>query len=60
MPAFRGEQHHAHKLTDDLVREIRAAYVPGHISQRTLAEQYGVAQSIIHLVLARRRWRHVK
>lgn len=38
-------------LTDDDVREIRAAYAAGNIRQVDLAEQYGVCQPEISRIV---------
>lgn len=59
MPKLRGEDHPASKLTEQAVREIREAYVPGKVGQRWLAEMYGVSQSMIARILAGTAWKHV-
>jgi HNH endonuclease len=48
------------KLTDQSVREIRALYLVGDVSQYELARRYGVSQSQIHSVLSRKTWAHVE
>lgn len=53
-----GEQHHSARLTEDLVREIRARSAEG-TNQPTLAAMYGVRQSSISKLLLGRTWRHV-
>ena len=50
-----GTKHHQAKLTEDDVREIRAANATG----RSLAEIYGVSQVAIHLIRTRKTWKHV-
>lgn len=60
MPKLRGQEHPAAKLTDQAVREIRGAYVPGKVGQRWLAEMYGVSQQTIARVLAGTAWTHVR
>lgn len=52
---MRGERHGRAKLTDELVREIRASALPQHI----LAKRYGVNQSSICDVKRGKSWRHV-
>lgn len=52
----RGERHHAAKLTEGIVREIRSrADAPVSL----LAHEYGVSVTAIYDVRARRRWQHV-
>ncbi|MGX5718355.1 hypothetical protein [Arthrobacter sp. MAHUQ-56] len=60
MPKLRGEEHPASKLTEQAVREIRAAYAPGKVGQRWLADMYGVSQTMIARILAGKAWRHVR
>lgn len=51
----RGAAQHLAKLTDDIVREIRAS----DASQAELAERYGVSQGTISNIVLRKTWRHV-
>jgi hypothetical protein len=51
----QGEDHHWAKLTEEQVREIRAA----NATERSLAQQYGVSQVAIHYIRARKTWKHV-
>lgn len=59
----KGERVNRAKLTEDDVRQIRAAHVPrsagGYGSVRDLARQFGVDASNIHNILQRKTWRHV-
>jgi hypothetical protein len=55
----KGERHGHAKLTDELVRQIRAAYAAGGVTQKQLAEQYNMTQSKISYVVIRRTWKHV-
>lgn len=50
-----GERHYAAKLTEASVVEIRNS----HETDKTLAERYGVSDSLIYLVRARKCWKHV-
>lgn len=50
-----GENHHKAKLTEDDVREIRAA----NATTRALARVYGVSQVTIHHIRTRKLWKHV-
>jgi hypothetical protein len=55
-----GERNGNAKLTDEHVRAIRLCYAGGAVTQRTLASDYGVAQSIISGIVNDSRWRHVE
>lgn len=54
-----GERNHYARLTDDTVREIRAAHRAGE-SQSALARRYGVGLSTVWHVVHRHTWRHVQ
>ena len=54
---LRGSQVHCAKLTEKAVRKIRAA--KGKISQRKLADKYGVSQATIHYAMAGHNWTRV-
>jgi DNA-binding transcriptional regulator YiaG len=54
-----GENHGLTTLTEEQVKEIRAAYRPGHITQRELAERYGVHQVTISQIVRHVRWSYV-
>lgn len=60
MPKPKGECHPLAKLTDAGVREIRACYAPGRVSQEELAKEHGVSQQLIARVLAGLAWTHVE
>jgi DNA-binding MarR family transcriptional regulator len=47
----RGGRHHHAKLSTDQVREIREKYATGGITQRDLAERYGVSTKHISEIL---------
>ena len=56
----RGAKNGHAKLTAANVRAIRATYAGHDLSQRLIAERYGVNQSTISFALAgRRTWRHL-
>lgn len=55
--APKGEQHRLSKLTRIQISEIRDRYVPGVITQRQLANEYGVDPSTISLIITNKRWR---
>lgn len=53
-----GERHPAAVLTEETVREIRAAYASGE-SQVSLGKRYGLRQSSVSRVVLRKSWKHV-
>ena len=55
----RGEQTNTAKLTEDDVREIRNKY-DGDATQVELAEEYGVTQANISLIVRGEKWSHVE
>jgi len=50
-----GSSHHSSKITEQMVREIRAS----DLSRATLAERYGLAWSTVNKIVQRRIWKHV-
>lgn len=56
----RGEKQHQSKLTADQVRTIRARYIPRQVTQKMLAEEYGVQQSTISKIVRGVRWDHLQ
>lgn len=52
-----GEDHYAAKLTAAQVREIRARYARGGVTQTALAQEYDVSQSTISLIVLDKAWR---
>lgn len=58
--AAKGERQHSAKLTDALVREIRARYAAGGVSTFSLAPEYGVTQACISAVVRRATWKHIE
>jgi hypothetical protein len=55
----KGERVGTSKLTDDQVREIRARYAAGGISQAALAAEYGVHQHPIWEIVTGNSWKHI-
>jgi hypothetical protein len=47
------------KLSEQQVREIRARYAAGGVSQTKLAKEFGLAQGTVGELLRRETWRHV-
>lgn len=56
---IRGEKHHKAKLTQELVLQIREAWRLGLLSQRQLAERFGLCKKSIWKVVHRKTWWHV-
>lgn len=57
---MRGESHLSAKLTEDDVRRIRSRYAAGGISHAALGREFGVYESTIAKIVARKTWAHVK
>jgi hypothetical protein len=55
----RGERHPMAKLTEQDVRDIRAAYADGRDTTVGLAARYGVSNQLISRIIARGIWKHV-
>ena len=54
-----GELHPIHVLTESQVREIRAIYAKGTMSQRDIARLYDVAQWTVGKILNHKTWSHI-
>lgn|SRR5215469_1386358 len=57
--SLRGSMQHDAKLTDDLVRQARAEYVPRRNGFHKLAKKYGVSKHAMRLAVSKLSWRHV-
>ena len=57
-----GERNYAHKLTCEIVKEIRKSYIPGdkEHGQCAMARKYGVCQSVIKNAISGKTWKCVK
>lgn len=55
----RGEKCHTAKLTAEMVLAIRGAWNSGTVTQRQLAEAFGVNGPSISHIVNRRTWRHI-
>lgn len=55
----RGEANHAAKLTADGVRDIRARFAAGGVTQTALAREYGVDFRSVSQIIRRKRWQHI-
>lgn len=58
-PRAQGERQWNSKLTEEQVREIRFTYELGGITQRDLAQMYGIRQAQVSAIVSRRSWKHV-
>ena len=56
----RGERFWSAKLTENQVREIRKLYAQGGISQRQLANDFGIAQTTVSAVVRFVNWKNVE
>lgn len=53
-----GEDNPRAKLTEAQVREIRSLYAAGGVTQRELADLYGVSQTLISYITLEKHWKH--
>lgn len=58
-PYPRGERCHSSKLTDDIVRSIRAEYAAGGVSYQDLSKKYGIHHVHLGLIVRGKAWQHV-
>lgn len=56
---LKGMQKASSKLTDAQVRQIRALYSTGQLSQAELGEQFGVYQTTVSRIVRRTGWAHI-
>lgn len=54
-----GSANPASKLKEPQVRNIRERYQKGGILQRDLADEYGVSQHVIHLIVSGKTWKNI-
>lgn len=57
--ANKGESHPNHKVTDSQVKQIRQRYAAGGISQKELAEEFGLGKSMIGYIVNYKFWKHI-
>lgn len=55
----RGEGVPWSVLSADAVRLVRARYAAGDVTQKQLAEEFGITQTNVSLIIARKTWKHV-
>jgi len=56
----RGEKQGRHKITENDVREIRVLLKEGRLTQKQIAQRYGLCHTSISAIKLRQSWRHVK
>lgn len=56
---FHGERHPNAKLSDSVIREIRAI-ANTFLTQKQIGEIYGVSDVLVGLIIRRKAWAHVK
>ncbi len=56
----KGEKAPYRKLTEEIIRDIRASYVPRKVTLYDLADKYGVSYSLIGQIVRRVIWDHVQ
>ncbi len=54
-----GEDNPRAKLSEKQVLEIRDLYTAGEISQREIADRYGVHQTAVGFIVRRVHWKHI-
>jgi hypothetical protein len=54
-----GSKNHQAKLNETQVIEMRERYARGGLTQRDLAQEYGVSMALVSFILTRRAWRHI-
>jgi hypothetical protein len=59
VPPPRGSAQKLAKLTEATVLEMVARYRAGGVTQRALADEYGISRPIVSLILSGKRWPHV-
>lgn len=56
---MKGENSHRAKITESIVLEIRAKFIPRKYSTRTLAKEYGLSKTHILEIVNRKSWVHI-
>jgi hypothetical protein len=54
-----GEGSHLARVTSKQVLLMRKLYAKGNLTQRALAERFGISTSTVKNILARRSWKHI-
>ena len=56
---LKGEKHPMHKVTEKIVREIRAKFIPKVCTVNMLAEEYKLSMYCVRDIVYNQRWKHV-
>jgi hypothetical protein len=59
LPPRLGTDHGCAILTEEQVREIRAAYIPRKVTYEALGKRYGVSMGTVFDIVKRRSWTHI-
>jgi hypothetical protein len=54
-----GERSNFAKLTDDVVRDIRADYAKGNVTQAIVAKRYGIGRANVGMIVRGLSWKHL-
>lgn len=57
---LRGESHNNAKITESIAREIIIKSTLREISQRKIADMFGVSQALVSSILNGKRWAHLR
>lgn len=60
IPRQRGEERPNAKLKEDDVRSIRARHKSGNETIEAIARCYGISGAHCHLIIQRKKWKHVE
>jgi len=55
-PRLSGESNPSAKLTEKQVQNIRASYIFGQVTQRDIAEQFGISQQQVSNIVNGKKW----
>lgn len=55
----RGESFSRSSITDEAVRMVRSRYACGDVTQKALADEFGITRKNLHLILRMKTWKHV-
>lgn len=55
----KGEDSHCAKLREEQVLEIRETYAKGGMTQRQLADRFGVSSELVHQIVKGLVWKHL-
>lgn len=55
----KGERHYLATITEQQVKEIRLAHIPGKFGYKKVADKFNVSISIARNVITRNTWKHI-